>query len=617
MNIKNTIVNLRRPLIVLLHLCLIVIAYFAAFYLRFEFKLLPKDFKVMLRTLPLLIIIKLLFFYFFGLFAGLWRYVSIIDLWNVILANFLSSVAFCLSVFFYFTFVGYPRSVFIIDFILCTAFVSSVRFFTRLIRERFRESLTVKRKNVLIVGAGQAGIAVLRECQNNPLTGLNVIGFIDDDPAKKRLSLFGIKIFGSRENIPDAVEKYNIEEIILAVPSAKGEVVRDILSYCEMTDANIKIVPGFDKIISGHLEVKPRKVQPEDLLGRKPVNIDETEISSYLKNKRILVTGAGGSIGSELCRQIVKFSPELLILLDNHENYVYYLGVEFSTLYPQLKYKTVIGDIKDIGLLRHLFFTYKPDVVFHAAAHKHVPLMEENPVSAVKNNIIGTRNLIYAANHYGVERFVLISTDKAVNPTSVMGATKRISEMILQAKAKKSKTRFMAVRFGNVLGSDGSVIPLFKKQIEERRPVTVTHPEAKRYFMSASEAAQLVLQAGAIGKRGEIFILDMGDQIKILDLARNLITLSGLKLDKDIFIKFIGLRPGEKLYEETLHDIEKDKTTKYEEIYIAEANEFEPRILRKQVKELEKLANVMDTERILNKMHEILPSYLPGWKNKS
>ncbi|MFA5779107.1 MAG: nucleoside-diphosphate sugar epimerase/dehydratase [Elusimicrobiota bacterium] len=611
MNIKKIIVNLRRPLIVLLHLCLILIAYIFAFNLRFEFKLLPEDFKVMLRTLPLLIIIKLLFFYFFGVFSGLWRYVSIGDLWDIILANFLSSVAFTLSVLFYHTFYGYPRSVFIIDFILCTVFVSSVRFFTRLIRERFQDPLlSLKKKNVLIVGAGQAGISVSRECQNNPIAGLNVVGFIDDDTAKKGLSIFGLRIFGGRKMIPDIVSKYDIKEIILAIPSVKGEVIRDILSYCEMTDANIKIVPGFDKIISGHLEVKPRKVQPDDLLGREPVKIDETEISSYIRNKKVLVTGAGGSIGAELCRQIVKFSPELLILLDNHENYVYYLGVEFSTLYPQLKCKTVIGDIKDIGLLRHLFFTYRPDVVFHAAAHKHVPLMEENPVSAVKNNIIGSRNLIYASSHYGVEKFVLISTDKAVNPTSVMGATKRIAEKILQAKSKVSKTKFMAVRFGNVLGSSGSVIPLFKKQIEEGGPVTVTHPDVKRYFMSIPEAAILVLQAGAIGSGGEIFILDMGEQIKIVDLAKNIIAFSGLKLNKDISIKYVGLRPGEKLYEEILLDKEKDKVTKNKKIYVTTPENFDLPKIRKDIRELEHLAVIMDEEKILKKLKQMVPNYV-------
>ncbi|MEW6556108.1 MAG: nucleoside-diphosphate sugar epimerase/dehydratase [Elusimicrobiota bacterium] len=610
--IKKFIDKSRRPLIIIFHLALIITAYLGAFCLRFEFTFPQENWTAVSKTLPLLVVVKLLFFYFFGLFSGLWRYVSIVDLWNIILANFLSSGVFASAVFFYHTFIGYPRSVFIIDFILCTAFIAGVRFFTRLLREKFQITETVKKKNVLIIGAGQSGIAVLRECQNNPLAGLNVVGFIDDDTAKKGHSIFGVKIFGGKKIIPDIVAKYNVEELILAIPSAKGEVIRSILSYCELTDASIKIVPGFDKIISGRLELKPHKVQPEDLLGRKPVNIDETEISSYLKNKRILVTGAGGSIGSELCRQIARFRPDEIVFFDNHENFIHYLGLEFDLKYPEVKYKTIIGDIRDVGMLRHIFTTYKPQVIFHAAAHKHVPLMEGNPSSAVKVNIIGTRNLIYAANHYKVERFVLISTDKAVNPTSIMGVTKRIAEMILQAKAKVSRTKFIAVRFGNVLGSSGSVVPLFKKQIEEGGPVTVTHPEVKRYFMSIPEAAQLVLQAGALGTGGEIFILDMGEQIKITDLAENMIALSGLKPGKDIEIKFIGLRPGEKLYEEILLDKEKDKVTKNEKIYISQPEKFDAIKIRKEIKVLERLSALTDEAKIIQKVKEMVPNYVPN-----
>ena len=617
MKINYFIHKYRRFFAIVVHFILFIIAYVGAFYLRFDFRPGSEYFQIILKTLPLLIIIKMAIFYYYGLFSGLWRYASIDDLWRIIKANFFSTAVFILGVVFIYNIVGYPRSIFFLDGILCIAFIGGLRFVTRLFIEIFKPVSTKISRRAIIVGAGEAGVMVLRECRNNPAMNMGIVGFIDDNPAKKNLRIQGVKILGTKHDIPAIVNKYGVEEIILAIPSAKGEIIREIISYCQIPNVKLEIVPGLQKILSGDLEVRPRGVKPEDLLGRETVEIDAQEISHYIRNKRILVTGAGGSIGSALCQQIALFSPKELMFYDHNENNVYFLEVEFKTKYPQVKFTTVIGDIKDIGLLKHTFSRYRPHVIFHSAAHKHVPLMEENPAAAVKNNIIGTRNLIYAANHYGVERFVLISTDKAVNPTSIMGATKRISEMILQAKAKDSKTRFMAVRFGNVLGSDGSVIPLFKKQIDERGPVTVTHPEAKRYFMSASEAAQLVLQAGAIGKRGEIFILDMGEQIKILDLARNLITLSGLKLDKDIFIKFVGLRPGEKLYEETLHDIEKDKTTKYEKIYIAQANEFESRILRNQVKELERLANMMDTEKILNKIHEIVPSYVPNVKNKN
>jgi len=610
MNIKNLLSSYRKILIILFHLGLIIFAYFASFYLRFDF-IFPREYfqTVIPKTLPLLILIKLLFFYFFGLFTGLWRYVSIGDLWKIFLANALSSTTFFGAVVFYHGLFGFPRSVFIIDFILCFGFISGVRFFTRLIRERTKIDIIQKKKKVLIVGAGDAGVSILRECINNPKIDFEVAGFIDDDPAKKGHTLYGVKVFGGREYIPQTVEDLGVDEIILAIPSAKGEIIRGLLSYCEKTDVRITTLPGLDKIISGHLELKPRKVQPEDLLGRKPVNIDETEISSYLKGKRILVTGAGGSIGSELCRQIARFVPEEIIFFDNHENWVYYLGVEFNLKYPKIKYKTIIGDIRDVGILKNVFTTNRPQVVFHAAAHKHVPLMEDNPVSAVKVNIIGTRNLIYASNHYKVEKFVFISTDKAVNPTSIMGATKRIAEMILQAKARVSKTKFVAVRFGNVLGSTGSVIPLFKKQIEEGGPVTVTEPDVRRYFMSIPEAAQLVLQAGAMGSGGEIFILDMGEQIKIIDLAENMIALSGLKVGKDIEIKFIGLRPGEKLYEEILLDKEKDKITKHNKIYISQPENFNPANIRKDIRELEKLSKLMDEEKIVQKIKSMVPNF--------
>ena len=610
--ILNYFNKYRRILVILFHLGLIIVSYLGSFYLRFEFTF-PKEYfvSVIPKTLPLLILIKLLFFYFFGLYSGLWRYVSIGDLWKIFLANAVSSVTFFSAVVFYHGLFGFPRSVIIIDFILCLGFVSGVRFFARLIRETAKIDLFQKRRKAIIIGAGDAGVLTLKECQNNPVMDLEVVGFIDDDTAKKGHSIYGVKVFGGRKIIPDFVASLEVEEIIIAIPSVKGDAIRDILSYCEQTDAKIKIIPGLDKILTGRLEVKPRAIKPEDLLGREAVEIDESEISSYIKNKRILVTGAGGSIGSELCRQIARFSPEHIIFIDNHENYVYYLGVEFNTKFRHIKYNTVIGDIKDISVLRGIFSKYKPQVVFHAAAHKHVPLMEENPSAAVKNNVIGTRNLIYASSHYGVERFVLISTDKAVNPTSVMGATKRIAEKILQAKSKKSRTKFMAVRFGNVLGSSGSVIPLFKKQIEEGGPVTVTDPEVKRYFMSIPEAAQLVLQAGALGSGGEIFILDMGEQIKITDLAENMIALSGLKVGKDIEIKFIGLRPGEKLYEEILLDKEKDKVTKNEKIYVTTPENFDPSKIRKDIRELGKLASIMDEEKIIKKLKGMVPNYRP------
>ncbi|MDP3042478.1 MAG: nucleoside-diphosphate sugar epimerase/dehydratase [Candidatus Omnitrophota bacterium] len=606
MNLKELIFRCRRLIIIALHLALVVSAYVLAFYLRFDFKIDNSYWQVISKTLPMLICIKMVILGYFGLYSGLWKYASIDDIWRIFMAHVLALLCFIPVVAFIHTFAGFPRSILVLDFILSFGFIAGIRFVTRLLREKFRPEYRTKRKKALIIGAGEAGVMVLRESRLNPKTNIEIVGFIDDDRRKRNLRIQGINILGACGDIPSIVEEYGVEEIIIAIPSAKGEEIRSIISHCKIPSVKFRIVPGLQKIISGELEVKPREIKPEDLLGREIVTINEKEIKDYLFEKVVLVTGAGGSIGSALCRQIVNFNPKEILLFDHNENDVYYLGIDFLTKYRHIKFRTIIGDIRDIGLLKSVFSLYKPEIVFHAAAHKHVPLMEENPAAAVKNNIIGSRNLIYAANHYKVERFIFISTDKAVNPTSVMGMTKRIVEMILQSKAKISKTKYMAVRFGNVLGSDGSVIPLFKRQIEEGGPLTITHPEVKRYFMSINEASQLVLQAGSMGKAGEIFILDMGEQIKILDLAKEMIILYGLKPDEDIKIEYIGLRPGEKLFEETLLDTEKDKATKADKIYIAELDAFDPRHLRNRIRDLERVVKVMDSATIVKKLQEII-----------
>ncbi len=603
---KNVLIKYRRPLIIITHLLLAGVAYWLAFLLRFEFVISGYYWKFFLETLPVILLIKILVFNFTGIFHGLWRYVSIGDLWQIFKANVISTLVFVLLVVMMHGFSGFPRSIFILDMVFSVSLIAGVRFFTRLFRERFNPAVILRKKNTLIVGAGQAGILMLKECRNNPAMGLFVRGFIDDDPAKKNQVVYGVKVYGGRKDIPELASKFSIEEIILAIPSGKGEAIRDILSYCRVPGVRIRIIPGLGKIISGDLELRPREVLPEDLLGREMVEVNQDGIRQYLKDKKVLVTGAGGSIGSELCRQISAHSPSQVVLLDHNENDVYFLVAELKAKYPGVKFVTIIGDVKDIGLLKNVFVKSRPQVVFHSAAHKHVPLMQENPIAAVKNNIFGSRNLIYASNHYGVERFVLISTDKAVNPINIMGMTKRVAEMILQAKARKSRTKFMAVRFGNVIGSAGSVVPLFKRQIEAGGPVTVTHPEAERYFMSIREAVSLVLEAGALGKGGEIFILDMGEQIKIVDIARNLIGLSGLAVGKDIFLEFVGLREGEKLSEELLLNIEKDRVTKNKKIYMTEPNHFDPLKLRRQVKELESYANLMDEKKVVQRMKEII-----------
>lgn len=597
----------RRFFVVATHLFFIVLAYTFAFLVRFDFSLPSTFLPVFFQTLPLVLVTKLATLYFFDLFRGLWRYVGIADILQILKASIAATVLFILANVFIRGSAPFPRSIYLIDFMLFFSLVVGIRLLTRLIKEQYRGSLLPKDPaRILIVGAGQTGVLVLKQYQGNPYAG-KIIGFIDDDEKKHHESILGVKILGGSRDISRVVQKFDVGEIILAIPSASGEQIRRVLSCCEATGVKIKTVPALEKIIDGTLEVKPRQVKLDDLLGREPVVIDKEHVEDYIKNKRVLVTGAGGSIGSELCRQILLYSPQKIILLDHNENDVYFLEIELRAQFPQADFKIVIGDIQDVGLLRHIFSTYRPEVIFHAAAHKHVPLMEQNPIAAVKNNVLGTRNLVYAATHYGAERFVLISTDKAVNPTSVMGATKRMAEMILQSKAGRSRTRCMAVRFGNVIGSAGSVVPLFKKQIESGGPVTVTHPEVTRYFMSIPEAASLVLQAGALGKGGEIFILDMGEPIKIVDLAKNLITLSGLVPDKDITIQFTGLRAGEKLYEELLHDTEHDRVTQHNKIYVSQPEKFEPSRFRSLVRRMHHYIKLADEQKVVQLLTSLVP----------
>jgi FlaA1/EpsC-like NDP-sugar epimerase len=610
---KASLLKYRKILIILAHVALAAGAYFISFYVRFEFKIPAGQFKVFANTVLYLVLIKVVIFYFFKLYEGLWRYVSIYDISQILKANVVATLAFLIVIRFYHGFKGFPRSVFLIDFTLCVGFLFGIRFISRCLRERFLPVTGIKGKKVLIVGAGEAGIMTLRELKLNAYC--SIAGFVDDDIYKRHGRVLGLKVLGTTDEITSIAEKHSIEEIIISIPSASGRVIRDIVSKCEKTKAKIKILPGLNKIISGQISIKDiRDVNEEDLLDRKPVKIDEKDISLFIKEKTVLVTGAGGSIGSELCKQIAQFQPRLLVLYDYNENNVFYLQQDLDKVFPKLKYVVIIGDIKDIGLLKKTFSLYKPEVVFHSAAHKHVPLMEENPEAAVKNNIIGTRNFMYAAEHYKVKSFVMISTDKAVNPTSVMGASKRVAEMMIQSKAKRARTKFMAVRFGNVIGSSGSAVPLFKEQIKNKGPITVTDPDVKRYFMTGEEAAQLVLQAGAIGKGGEIFMLDMGEQIKIVDLARNLITLSGLKPDIDIEIKFIGLRPGEKMYEEMFLDKEHDMATKNDKIYIAQPDSFDQAKLNRDIRTLERLAVLMDRDKILGKLKEMVPGYRKNGK---
>lgn len=604
------LIKLRKTIMLLVDLILINMSFFLAFMIRFDWHPNYGYVNICLFFMVCSSLIRIVLFIIFGLYQWSFRYSSVSEAINIFKAVTIGS--FLLITIAFFTqrqTIG--RTVLIIDYVLCFFLISAFRFLPRVII-KLRQKRYSNLKKVVIVGAGAAGEIAAREIMNAKKRIYEPIGFIDDDVRKAGSRIHGLKVLATTENMAEVIKDYGIEEVIIAMPSASGRAMRQIISKCKDTEAKIKTIPSLHNILTGEVTIKQiRDVQPEDLLGRKTVQINTDDIHTFIRDKAVLVTGAAGTIGSELCRQIMRFDPRLMVLYDCNENDTYFLKLELTEKYPYIQLKTIIGDIKDVGLLKSTFSKYKPEIVFHSAAHKHVPLMEENPVASVKNNIIGTRNFMYAAEHYGVERFVMISTDKAVNPTSVMGASKRIAEMIIQTKSKTAKTKFMAVRFGNVIGSSGSVIPIFKKQIEKGGPVTVTHPEVKRYFMTANEAAQLVIQAGAMGKGGEVFILDMGEQIKIYDLAKTLIMLSGFKAEEDIDVKFIGLRPGEKMHEEMLLDAEHDKATKHDNIYIAQPNDFDSLKLRKNIKELERLAVLMAEDKIVKKIKDMVPSYNP------
>ena len=465
-------------------------------------------------------------------------------------------------------------------------------------------------KNVLIIGAGSGGALVSSEYSKYPHLGKKVVAFIDDDKQKLGTYVNGIKVYGNRSNILEIIKDKNIDEVIIAIASIKEEILKEIIEKCKDTQVSVKIMPGVAEMIDGKFSInKIRNVDVEDLLGRETIKLDHEGISDYLEGKIVLVTGGGGSIGSELCRQISKFNPKKLIIFDIYENNAYEIQNELKRNYQNLNLITLIGSVRDKGRLKELYTKYKPQIIFHAAAHKHVPLMEHSPAEAIKNNVVGTFNVAKLASEHNVERFVLISTDKAVNPTNVMGASKRMCEMIIQSMDKASKTEFVAVRFGNVLGSNGSVIPLFKKQIANGGPVTLTHKDITRYFMTIPEAAQLVIQAGAYAKGGEIFVLDMGEPIKIYDLAENLIKLSGFEPNKDIKIEVTGLRPGEKLYEELLMNEEGLMKTKHKKIFIGKPGDFELGDISSKVDNLLKVAISGNDILLKERLKEYVPTY--------
>lgn len=557
-------------------------------------------------------IMTLVIFWVFRMYHSLWQYASIAELYKIVEACVVADVA-------YLTMTAIsgkmlPRSCYFTAGVFMTVAMCTSRFMYRIIRtliQNYRH--TSEQINIMIIGAGEATNVLMREIFNSRyLDNSKVVAIIDDDPQKIGKFIRGVKVVGNRDTIKQYARYYDVDEIIFAIPSASTQTKREILNICKETPCNLKIIPGVYQMMDGEINVNDiRNVDVTDLLGRDPINVDLESIMGYVSGKTILVTGGGGSIGSELCRQLVKHGIKRLIIFDIYENNAYDIQQELKRDYPQADVVTLIGSVRNVSRLEWIFENFKPDIVYHAAAHKHVPLMEDSPNEAVKNNVIGTWNVANAADKYHVKRFVMISTDKAVNPTNVMGATKRICEMIIQYFNEKSSTEFVAVRFGNVLGSNGSVIPLFKEQIAAGGPVTVTHPDIIRYFMTIPEAVSLVIQAGAYAKGGEIFILDMGEPVKIDDLAKNLIRLSGYTLGVNMEIKYTGLRPGEKLYEELLMDEEGLQDTANKMIHIGKPIEFDKEHFEERLVKLKETAYSEDQDDIRECIKEIVPTYKP------
>ena len=600
--------------LVLFDIMAIVIASFAALYVRFDFSFtaIPIQYLRMFEEIiPYNIAISLLFFVVWKLYKSVWRYASATELVNIVFATTCAAIAqvvLCYAVHLYM-----PRSYYVIYWFLLSVLICGIRFSYRILRivNMKRTSLTEKNtsKNVMLIGAGAAANAILKEIEVSQYINLRVKCIIDDHEGCHGKLLRGVPIVGGRDKIQDAVTQYGIDEIIYAIPSSSTKTKKEILDICKETGCKLLTLPGMYQLINGDVSVaKLKEVEIEDLLGREPIQINIDEVLGYVSGKVVLVTGGGGSIGSELCRQIAGHNPKQLIIVDIYENNAYEIQQELIRKHPELDLVVLIASVRNTKRINSIFEKYRPNIVYHAAAHKHVPLMENSPNEAIKNNVMGTYKTAMAADKYGVEKFVLISTDKAVNPTNIMGASKRICEMIVQMMNQQSTTNFVAVRFGNVLGSNGSVIPLFKQQIAEGGPVTVTDPNIIRYFMTIPEAVSLVLQAGAYAKGGEIFVLDMGEPVKILDLATNLIKLSGYRPGEDIEIKFTGLRPGEKMYEELLMKEEGLKKTANKMIFIGKPIEFDAEQLKCQLEKLETDAN-SEVADIRADVKEIVPTY--------
>jgi len=611
---------------------------YSAFRIRYDYSFDNYIIHHLYWLIPLSAMIKLIVFYCFDLYKGMWRYTSIRDLFNILKASFLASLIIFAVVGFSVSFNGLSRGVFLIDYLFSVCLISGARLAIRLYFKSFvncnkKQILTqIKKfffygkhyknnKKILIIGAGDSGEKIYREIRENNNLHYNVIGFLDDNFSKIGRKIHGLPVLSTTEEVKAVVEQTETEEIIIALPSATSDQIRRIIGLCKETGVVYKILPGIGELIDGKVSLNlVRDVEYKDLLGRDAVELDNLSIGNYLESNIVMVTGAAGSIGSGLCRQICKFRPKVLILFERAESPLYDIDLDLKKGFPDIKIVPVLGDIQSKADLTKVFNIYRPEIVFHAAAYKHVPMLENYPWKAVYNNIFGTKNLVDFAEEYNCKKFVFVSTDKAVNPTNIMGTSKRISEMIVQNKNRKEscRTNFMTVRFGNVIGSAGSVIPLFKRQISDGGPVTVTHPEVIRYFMLIPEACQLILQAGAMGEGGEIFVLDMGKPVKIAEMAKDLIKFSGFEPDVDIKIEYIGLRPGEKLYEELLTDGEDIIPTSHKKIMVLKSRQCNLNELDEELCVVKKSADIQSIDEIKRVMHGIVPEYItPAFEYKN
>jgi FlaA1/EpsC-like NDP-sugar epimerase len=650
--LRNLVVNPKFWIVLCVDAVLVVLAHYLAYVIRFELNLDSQTLRQYAGLLPVILIVKLPSFYIFGLYRGMWRYTSLNDIINILVVSLFSSSVLISLLLLSNRFEGFSRSVYILDSLFTFILIASHRVAIRWIYQKFGGDhgflpfeIPQEKKRLLLIGSGDAAEKVLREINENSQLPYQAVGLVDDDPAKVGFQLHGVSVLGLVDDLNELVRRTGAQEILIATVVVNREQMRRYVAFCQKTLLPFKVLPNMGELINGRVSIKTiRDISYKDLLGRDEVRLDQEKIGGYLTGKTVLITGAGGSIGSELCRQALRFAPGLIILFDSSEENLYNVQMELRHEHDTIKTIAILGKVQDLRLLDSVFRQHRPSVVFHTAAYKHVPLVERNPWQAVYNNIFGTQLLMEASILHGVERFVLVSTDKAVRPTNVMGASKRVTELLMLAysshcwdgkfspawlRAQRETepvlhggnpdpashaTRFMGVRFGNVLGSSGSVIPLFKRQIEKGGPVTVTHKEVTRYFMSAEEAAQLILQSGSMGEGGEIFILKMGDPIKIDQMARELIKLTGREPDGEIEIRYVGLRAGEKLYEELITEGEGIVATPHEKIMVLRGEqEIQCNLLNDQLERLAVHAKDLDSKGIKDTLKNIVPEYLPDY----